>query len=251
MSGAARLQCFAGNRKPVTLAKGSIVRSPRPRVSTVDNPSNRIALITHDASVVDSTQRVAAVNSWQLQHFETCEIWLRQAAEPLSCDGTVPLPLQTGCLLIQTTLSSGELPYDLARACSLRAGLPVVAVTSAPTVEGVVAAMRSGVNNLIEIPYTEEQYAHVIRRALREGERLYPSVAVAHEARLRLSKLSSGEQAVLEKLLAGNSNKTIASTLHMGLRTVELRRARLLQKMGAKNLAVLVRLVCEARALPC
>ena len=217
----------------------------------MDNPSNRIALITHDASVVDSTQRVAAVNSWQLQHFETCETWLRQAAGPLSWNGTVPFPLQTGCLLLQTTLSSCELPYDLARVCSLRAGLPVVALTSAATVDGVVAAMRSGVNNLIEIPYSDEQYAHVIRGALREGEKMYPTVVGAHEARLRLSNLSSGEQAVLEKLLAGNSNKTIASTLHMGLRTVELRRARLLQKMGAKNLAVLVRLVCEAQALPC
>jgi len=217
----------------------------------VDDPSNRIALITHDASVVDSTQRVAAANSWQLQHFDTCEIWLHQAAGPPSWGGTMPFPLQTGCLLLQTTLSNHELPYDLARVCSFRSGLPVVALTSAATVDGVVAAMRSGVNNLIEIPYSDEQYAHVIREALREGEKMYPSVAIAHEARLRLSKLSSGEQDVLEKLLDGNSNKTIASTLHMGLRTVELRRARLLQKMGAKNLAVLVRLVCEARALPC
>jgi two-component system response regulator FixJ len=217
----------------------------------VDDLSNRIALIAHNTSVVDSTLRIAAANSWQLQHFETCEIWLRQVVDDLSWNGAVPSPLQTGCVLVQTMLSSGEAPNDLTRVCSLRAGLPVVILTHTPTVDGVVAAMRAGANNLIEFPYSDEQYEQVIRRALKDSEKMYPTVIGAHKSRLRLSRLSSGEEAVLEKLLEGSSNKAIASTLKMGLRTVELRRARLLQKMGAKNLAELVRLVCESRALPC
>jgi FixJ family two-component response regulator len=215
----------------------------------VDDLRNQVALVAHDASVVDSMLRVANANSWQLQHFETCEFWLRQVAEDLSWNGAVPSSLQTGCLLIQATLSSRELPNDLARTCSLRAGLPVVILTHTPTVDGVVAAMRAGAGNLIEFPCSDEQYEQVIRGALDEGEKIYPKVIRAHESRSRLSKLSSNEQVILNKLMDGRSNKAIASTLQMGLRTVELRRARLLQKMDAKNLAELVRLVCESRAL--
>ena len=215
----------------------------------MDELSSQVALITNDASVVDSMLRIADANSWQLQHFETCEFWLRQVAGDLSWNGAVPLSLQTGCLLIQATLSSRELPNDLARVCSLRAGLPVVILTHTPTVDGVVAAMRAGAGNLIEFPCSDEQYEQVIRGALDDGARMYPKVVRAHESRSRLSKLSADEQAILDKLMDGRSNKAIASTLQMGLRTVELRRARLLQKTGSKNLAELVRLVCEARAL--
>jgi len=215
----------------------------------VDELRNQVALITNDASVVDLTLCIADANAWQLQHFETCEFWLRQVAGDLSWNGAVPSSLQTGCLLIQATLSTRELPNDLTRACSLRAGLPVVILTHTPTVDGVVAAMRAGAGNLIEFPCSDEQYEQVIRGALDDGAKMYPKVVRAHESRSRLSKLSSDEQAILDKLMDGRSNKAIASTLQMGLRTVELRRARLLQKMGSKNLAELVRLVCEARAL--
>ena len=213
----------------------------------MDNFSQQFALISQDNSIVDSTLRVARENSWGMQHFETCETWLSHVTSGLSSNGDSTLPLQPGCVVIQTTLLGHEVPSDVARVCCLRAGLPVVILTRTPTTQGVVAAMRAGANNLIEFPCSDGQFEQVIREALHSAKSIYSKVVRTFQSKSRLSKLNANEQAVLDNLLEGLSNKAIAAKLQIGLRTVELRRAQLLQKMGAKNLAELVRLVCETR----
>jgi FixJ family two-component response regulator len=61
-----------------------------------------------------------------------------------------------------------------------------------------------------------------------------------------LGSLTRAEKQVLDAMLEGMANKQIAQLLQIGLRTVELRRSKIMRKMEAKSLAELVRLVCEA-----
>jgi FixJ family two-component response regulator len=238
---------LADNRIAVARQKGAIVPSGKLTGTKVDNLGKQFALIAQDNSIVDSTLRVARKNSWGMQHFETCEMWLSHVTSGLSSNGDATLPLQPGCVVIQATMSGHELPSDVARVCCLRASLPVVILTRTPTTKGVVAAMRAGANNLIEFPCSDGQFEQVIREALDSAISMYSKVVRTLQSKSRLSKLNANEQAVLDNLLEGLSNKAIAATLQIGLRTVELRRAQILQKMGAKNLAELVRLVCETR----
>jgi FixJ family two-component response regulator len=89
-----------------------------------------------------------------------------------------------------------------------------------------------------------------IEAALKLERRHRSAWRARHQTRTRLATLTEGELAVMKELLAGRPNKRIAAELGIGLRTVELRRARLLKKMQARSLAELVRMATLVDFLP-
>jgi FixJ family two-component response regulator len=124
--------------------------------------------------------------------------------------------------------------------------LPVVVVAEAPSTELTVGAMQKGAAALLAHPLAPTALERELTRIL-ELEEQQRSVRVQRETTAaRLASLNEGEREVLARLMAGMANKNIAAELHIGLRTVELRRAKILKKLGAKSLAELVRLVLLA-----
>jgi two-component system response regulator FixJ len=147
----------------------------------------------------------------------------------------VRMPDMTGIELLQQLKS---------RACHL----PAIVITGHGDVPLAVEAMKAGAVDFIEKPFDEEAILHAVQAALERGvagEGVEdPTVAA------KLATLSERERQVLEGLIAGQPNKTIAHDLGISPRTVEVYRANLMTKMDARNLSELIRMAIVAKVAP-
>ena len=156
--------------------------------------------------------------------------------------------VKAGCLITDMRMpdmTGLELLHELkARTC----GLPAIVITGHGDVPLAVEAMKAGAVDFIEKPFDEEAIVNAVQSALErgaEGEgRDAPAIAG------KLATLSERERQVLEGLVAGHPNKTIAYDLGISPRTVEVYRANLMAKMGAKSLSELIRMAIVAKVAP-
>ncbi|MEN0112129.1 MAG: LuxR C-terminal-related transcriptional regulator, partial [Planctomycetota bacterium] len=119
------------------------------------------------------------------------------------------------------------------------------------TIEHASIVVNRGAAGFIALPASRDRVkrhlGEVNRRALQTCR---PRRAAAKHRRA-LAKLTDGERDVLDRLLRGFANKQIAQRLSIGLRTVELRRSKIMRKMDATSLAQLISHVCQADAGLC
>jgi two-component system response regulator FixJ len=128
-----------------------------------------------------------------------------------------------------------------------RIGLPVIVMTGHGDVPLAVEAMKAGAIDFLEKPFNDEVLLSAIRTAVSrhaEDARRHDEAAAVAE---KLACLSAREAEVLDGLLAGRPNKTIAYDLSISVRTVEVHRAHLMAKMGAANLSELLRMAFLVR----
>jgi two-component system response regulator FixJ len=159
-------------------------------------------------------------------------------------------PGEAGCLIIDVRmpgLDGLEVQERLRRA---RIALPVIVITGHGDVPLAVRAMKAGALDFVEKPFTEEAILAAVRRALEISRRQHPAGIGAAEAEARLSPLSERERAVLQLLVAGKPNKVIAYELAISPRTVEIHRARVMEKTRARSLSELVLLAVAAGIAP-
>ena len=147
----------------------------------------------------------------------------------------VRMPDMTGIELLQQLRS---------KACHL----PAIVITGHGDVPLAVEAMKAGAVDFIEKPFDQEALLHAVHAALERGfrgeGREDPAIAA------KLATLSERERQVLEGLVAGHPNKTIAYDLGISPRTVEVYRANLMAKMGARSLSELIRMAIIAKVAP-
>lgn len=151
-----------------------------------------------------------------------------------------------GCMVVDVRMPGMdglELQEELSkRGCKL----PVVVVTGHADVGLAVRAMKAGAVDFIEKPYSEGDVLQAVEAAL---ERLSNArqVQTATEAALaRISVLTPRERDVLLRLVDGRPNKVIAHELGISPRTVEIHRANLMEKLGCRSLAEVVRIAIAA-----
>ncbi|WP_374378406.1 response regulator transcription factor [Dongia sp.] len=126
---------------------------------------------------------------------------------------------------------------------------PVIIMTGHGEVPLAVAAMKAGVADFVEKPFNDDAIIGAISSAIRKHQdrlRLRPASA---ELQARLDSLTSREREVFDLLVAGDANKIIAHALDISIRTVEIHRARVMEKMKAKSLPELVRMALELGTL--
>lgn len=134
----------------------------------------------------------------------------------------------------------------------LRAGghtIPVIVMTGHADVALAVQAMKEGAADFIEKPFDDEMLIEAIRSALANRNQANAAHPQSADIRASLSTLSERERQVLDGLVSGLPNKTIAYDLGISPRTVEIHRANVMSKMGASSLSHLVRmaLIVESR----
>jgi two-component system response regulator FixJ len=105
-----------------------------------------------------------------------------------------------------------------------------------------VEAMRAGAADFLEKPFDDGQLLASVRRAIAVSERVRNETDATADIAVRLTSLTPKEREVLDKLVEGLPNKTIAYDLGSSPRTVEVHRARVMEKMGARSLPELVRM---------
>ena len=134
----------------------------------------------------------------------------------------------------------------VARLGALKVKMPIVMITGHGDIPMAVEAMRSGVVDFIEKPFSESRMLDALSRAFKSVE----ATPVSNDQTAilkRIETLSERERQVLDGVVAGHANKVIARELGISPRTVEIYRAKLMTKMQADNLAALVRMTLSAR----
>jgi len=124
-----------------------------------------------------------------------------------------------------------------------RVAIPVIVVTGRGDVPKAVQALKAGAVDFIEKPFSGELVLGSIRQALEMGRRIREKEAFVGGAQHNLERLTTREREVLDRLVVGDSNKMIAAHLDISPRTVEVHRARVMEKMQARSLSQLVRMV--------
>lgn len=152
-------------------------------------------------------------------------------------------PNQRGCLVVDvrmTGMTGLELQQELGKRGYT---IPVIVITGFADVPTAVRAMRAGAVTFLEKPCADNELWASIQTALQWETRSRQQRSQREEILARRASLTPAEVQVLDRLLAGKANKTIAAELDLGLRTAELRRATIMKKMEANSLAELVRLI--------
>jgi two-component system response regulator FixJ len=136
----------------------------------------------------------------------------------------------------------------LRRLRDLGVRLPVIVMTGQGDIAIAVQAMKAGAVDFLEKPFADEALFDAVNRALEQSARLREVAASSADAAARLATLTPREREVLDLLVTGLPNKAIANTLGASPRTIEVHRARVLEKLRAHSLPELVRLVLAAEA---
>jgi RNA polymerase sigma factor (sigma-70 family) len=151
-------------------------------------------------------------------------------------------PERPGCLVLDIRMpgvSGLELQERLRVAGST---LPIIFVTGHADVPMAVEAMQKGAFDFVQKPFREKDLLERIRAALTSNRRARDERARRAEVQARLRTLTTREREVMELVVTGKPNKVIAHELGVSQRTVEIHRARVMDKMQARSLADLVRM---------
>ncbi|CAA2141668.1 response regulator transcription factor [Hyphomicrobium sp. ghe19] len=149
--------------------------------------------------------------------------------------------LAGGCVLLDLHMPGMDGLELHRRLVALDVRAPVILMTTQCDVPTAVNALKSGVVDFIEKPFNDRRVLEAIESAF--SANLYANAArEGVRAARRIAALTPRERQVLDGLAAGHANKTIAYDLGISVRTVEVHRARLLDRLGTRRLAVAIRM---------
>ena len=147
-----------------------------------------------------------------------------------------------GCLLLDIRMpdmSGLELQAELRRR---EINIPVIILTGHGDVKVAVHAMKAGAVDFIEKPFNNELLLHGIQKAVADSLHSSGTRVRRQEILQRLERLTTRERQVLRLVVAGETNKGVARHLGISDKTVEIHRAKVMEKMQAKSLAELVKM---------
>jgi FixJ family two-component response regulator len=151
-----------------------------------------------------------------------------------------------GCIVVPLE-GRGEQARSLLDRLTWRgSNLGVVLLAFGAELRAVVGALRGGASDLLEWPLEAGRLETAMEAACQASTAKQQQRAAALAAQDRLTQLSSGEREVLDLMLVGKVNKSIAARLGIALRTVENRRKQIFTKLGTRGFADIVRIVQDA-----
>jgi len=151
-----------------------------------------------------------------------------------------------GCLVLDIRMPGMSGLELQERLNAMHAMIPVVFITGHGDVPMAVEAMQHGAVDFIQKPFRDQDLLDRINQALEKDRENRAGLRERDNIRAHIADLTPREREVLELVTAGKANKVIAGDLDVSQRTVEIHRARVMEKMGASSLAHLVRMVIAA-----
>ncbi len=154
-------------------------------------------------------------------------------------------PSQPGCLVLDVRMP-GMSGLELQRELNLRgATIPVIFITGHGDIPMAVEAMQQGAFDFLAKPFRDQELIDRVQRALAKDATTRAALKERERIRERLESLTPREREVLSLMTQGKPNKIMAHELGVSQRTVEIHRARVMEKSGAGSLAQLVRMVMD------
>jgi two-component system response regulator FixJ len=151
-------------------------------------------------------------------------------------------PSAVGCVIVDLRMA-GMSGLELLQVMAKRGiRLPAIMISGHGDIQAAVQAMKGGVVDFLEKPYSIDALRESVRRAIQLHRKSHEGNLRQAELRLRYERLTPDERDVLEMTVAGMPDKAIAARAQVSVRTVQLRRASLMKKLEAKSRIELVRL---------
>lgn len=200
-------------------------------------PPSTVFIVDDDVAVRQSLSLLIRSMSLAVEAFESAQDFLERG------DCTRP-----GCLVLDIRMpgmSGLELQDELVRRGFL---LPVIFITGHGDVAMAVRAMKHGAVDFIEKPFSDQLLLERINQALDLDRQRREQQAERAELARHMETLSPREREVMGRIVSGQANKVIAIELGLSERTVEIHRAKVMSKTGARSLAELVSMVHRLEA---
>ncbi|HUN25775.1 MAG TPA: response regulator transcription factor [Steroidobacteraceae bacterium] len=154
-------------------------------------------------------------------------------------------PHQPGCLVLDVRMPAMS-GLELQQHLNLRGAIiPVIFITGHGDIPMAVEAMQHGAFDFLQKPFRDQDLIDRIQRALAKDAKARSALREHERIRERFETLTPREREVLALMTKGKANKVMAAELGVSQRTVEIHRARVMEKSGAASLAQLVRMVMD------
>jgi two-component system response regulator FixJ len=198
-----------------------------------------IHLIDDDEAVRQALAFLLATAGHAVRVYESAEAFLEGAGW-----------VQGGCIVSDVRMPGLDGLALQRRLKEIGVTLPVVIMTGHGDVPLAVEAMKAGAIDFIEKPFDDEVLLSAIRVALKGQDETGRRDGETGRIKAKIETLSERERQVMDGLIVGHPNKTIAYDLQISPRTVEVHRANLMNKMAANSLSDLIRMALIAGAAP-
>lgn len=201
-------------------------------------PEPIIYVVDDDDAVRQSLDFLLRTAGFTVRTFESGKVFIESMPS-----------LKSGCIITDVRMPEISGIDLLRRVKAQDADVPVIMITGHGDIALAVEAMKIGAADFLEKPFNDDQLLDAVRATLSRDANVAERKAEVAEINDKLATLSNRERQVLEGLVAGNANKTIAFDLGISPRTVEIYRANLMTKMAATSLSDLVRMAMMAGIL--
>jgi two-component system, LuxR family, response regulator FixJ len=191
-----------------------------------------VYIVDDDAAVRDSLALLLGLHGYQTQSFAAAEDFLGAWQ-----------PERDGCLLLDLKMPGMDGLALQARLNSLGSRLPLVVITAHGDVAAARAALKAGALDFLEKPIDDALLLELVAEVMARAREATVSAAQVSDLDERIARLTPREREVMELAADGLNNREIAARLAISPRTVEVYKARMMEKMQVRRLSELIRLV--------
>ncbi|APW40257.1 DNA-binding response regulator [Rhodoferax koreense] len=200
-----------------------------------------VFIVDDDAGVRDALSWLLRSRRLYSESFDSAEAFERM----LLGSGNGFSPRQACCLLLDVRMPgmSGLALFDKIIALGLQVAMPVIFLTGHADVPTAVDAVKRGAFDFCEKPFSDNALVDRIEQALAKSQEAVQSLTAKVGLKIRLGELTERERDVMRLVVEGLPNKLIADQLDISVRTVEVHRARVFEKMEVKSAVELANLL--------
>jgi two-component system response regulator DctR len=199
-------------------------------------PEPIVFIVDDHAGVRDSIGELVASVGLRHSTFESAQQFL-DAFDPAA----------PGCLVLDVRMAHMSGPALQGRLIAMGARMPIVFISGHGDIDVAVKTIKAGAVDFVKKPYRDQQLLESINDALALDAANRRAPGRKTEFASRTEKLSVREREVMELVVQGQSSKSIARTLGISYRTIELHRNHIFEKLSVQSVAELVRLAVEHR----
>ena len=193
--------------------------------------SDMVFVVDDDALVRRSLEATLSLAGFRVVQFASAQQFLAHIG-----------PGQSGCVLVDMRMPGMDGLALQEELSNRRFPMSVIIITGHADVPLVVRAMKAGALDVLEKPFSNEKLIAQVKSALAISADKANQASLRERLFHKIQALSSRERDVMKLVVEGYSNKEIATALAISPRTVDIHRARVMEKLGAQSLAELVRM---------